>query len=36
MNLYIIVEGDTELQVYPAWMKYLAPQLRIGLMMHGM
>lgn len=28
MNLYIIVEGDkTELQVYPAWMKYLAPQL---------
>lgn len=28
MNLYIIVEGDkTEQQVYPAWMKYLAPQL---------
>lgn len=28
MNLYIIVEGNkTELQVYPAWLKYLAPQL---------
>ena len=28
MNLYIIVEGDkTELNVYPAWIKLLAPQL---------
>lgn len=29
MNLYIIVEGNkTELQVYPAWIKCLAPQLK--------
>lgn len=29
MNLYIIVEGNrTELQVYPAWIKHIAPQLR--------
>lgn len=28
MNLYVIVEGDkTELNVYPAWMALLAPQL---------
>ena len=28
MNLYVIVEGDkTELNVYPAWMSLLAPQL---------
>ena len=27
MNLYMVVEGKTELQVYPAWIKCLAPQL---------
>ena len=28
MNLYIVVEGErTELQVYPAWMKCIVPQL---------
>ncbi len=27
MNLYIIVEGETELQIYPKWLSYTLPQL---------
>jgi hypothetical protein len=28
MNLYFIVEGKTELKVYPDWLSYLLPELR--------
>ncbi|KHG42636.1 MAG: hypothetical protein HEQ20_25180 [Aphanizomenon flos-aquae KM1D3_PB] len=32
MNIYFLVEGDTEEKVYKAWLKYLLPELtRIGL-----
>ena len=27
MNLYFLVEGRTELNVYPAWLSYLIPEL---------
>ncbi len=28
MNLYFVVEGDTEYKVYPDWLNYLLPQLQ--------
>jgi hypothetical protein len=28
MNLYFIVEGKTELKVYPSWLSYLVPELQ--------
>jgi hypothetical protein len=28
MNLYFIVEGDTERKVYPSWLNYLLPELQ--------
>ena len=32
MNIYFLVEGDTEAKVYKAWLKYLLPELtRVGL-----
>jgi hypothetical protein len=28
MNLYFIVEGETERKVYPSWLSYLLPELQ--------
>ncbi len=28
MNLYILVEGNTEAKIFPEWLQYLAPQLQ--------
>ena len=28
MNIYFLVEGDAEKKVYPAWLKYLVPELQ--------